>query len=227
MCLLFASSILMGTSLIIFKPLVCCIVIQLGLASIRLSTFRYQDSEYGIIGRTVGSSFAVLVAEELFVSDCQLLNSIISAGQIVPLEQPPYVVLIERALRDEGISYLYLPPAPYSMLCPNIKEHVLAHWDHSRVPLYAGISWTTDAPFRETEEMIAFCRGRGILTVEMEVDALYAFAEAKQCNIVCFAHVTNRMGRIEGDFEKGEASGSHTALHIIRQAAYCWLQSRN
>jgi uridine phosphorylase len=184
-----------------------------------LYTFHYQDSEFGIIGRTVGSSFAVLVAEELFVSGCQLLISIISAGQIVPLEQPPYVVLIERALRDEGTSYHYLPPSPYSALCPHIKERLLACWDHERVPLYAGTSWTTDAPFRETEEMIALCRERGILTVEMEAAALYAFAEAKSCSIVCFAHVTNCMGRIEGDFEKGEAAGSHTALHVISQAA--------
>ncbi len=187
-----------------------------------LYTFRYHDIEYGIIGRTVGSSFAVFVAEELFVSGCQFLISIISAGQIVQLEQPPYVVLIERALRDEGTSYHYMPPSPYSMLCPSIKERLLACWDHTRVPLYAGTSWTTDAPFRETEEMITFCRSKGILTVEMEAAALYALAEVKQYNVVCFAHVTNQMGQTEGDFEKGEASGSHTAFHIISQAANSW-----
>jgi hypothetical protein len=29
--------------------------------------------------------------------------------------------------------------------------------------------------------------------------------------------VTNRMGQTEGDFEKGEASGSTTALDVISQ----------
>jgi len=87
-----------------------------------------------------------------------------------------------------------------------------------------GASWTTDAPFRETEAMIARCRAKGILTVEMEAAALYALAQARQFQIVCFAHVTNQMGQAEGDFEKGEASGSETALSVVSQTAHAWRQ---
>jgi hypothetical protein len=43
--------------------------------------------------------------------------------------------------------------------------------------------------------------------VEMEAASLYAFAQAKQKPVGCFAHITNRMGVSEGDFEKGEADG--------------------
>ena len=53
----------------------------------------------------------MLVAEELFASGCRLLLSVTSAGQIAPSAAPPYFVLIERALRDEGTSYHYLPPS--------------------------------------------------------------------------------------------------------------------
>src|ERR1035437_10286702 len=56
----------------------------------------------GIVGCAVGASFAVLVAEELFASGCRFLISVTSAGQLVPAAKPPYFVLIERALRDEG-----------------------------------------------------------------------------------------------------------------------------
>lgn len=192
-----------------------------------LHTFTRDEIEFGIIGRVVGASFSVLVAEELFASGCKLLISITSAGQIVSLGQPPYVVLIEKALRDEGTSYHYLPPAPYSHLHPTFKECIPAGWDHLQVLLYAGASWTTDAPFRETEAMIDWCRERGILTVEMEAAALYALAQAKAYDIICFAHVTNQMGQTEGDFEKGEAAGSHAALHIIGQTARLWLEQRN
>jgi len=66
---------------------------------------------FGIIGCAVGASFAVLLAEQLLVSGCRLLVSVTSAGQIVPQGPPPYFVLIDRALRDEGTSYHYLPPA--------------------------------------------------------------------------------------------------------------------
>ncbi len=178
--------------------------------------------DYGIVGRVVGAPFAVLVAEELFASGCELLVSITSAGQIRSLGQPPYVVLLEKALRDEGTSYHYLPPSRYSTLSPALKTVVETAWDSSRVPLYVGASWTTDAPFRETEEAIAACRQEGILAVEMEAAALYALASKKQKDIICFAHVTNQMGQTEGDFEKGEAAGSATALEVIRQTAQSW-----
>jgi uridine phosphorylase len=192
----------------------------------QLDTFVYEGMSYGIIGRVVGAPFAVLVAEELFASGCRLLISITSAGQILPLGQPPYVILIDKALRDEGTSYHYVPPAPYSHLHPALREIVCRDWDHRQVPLHVGASWTTDAPFRETAAMIAVCRAQGILAVEMEAAALYALAQAMQHRIICFAHVTNQMGQTEGDFEKGEASGSETALHVIGQTSYFWRQWR-
>jgi hypothetical protein len=39
--------------------------------------------------------------------------------------------------------------------------------------------------------------------------------QVRQKPVLCFAHVTNQMGRIDGDFEKGEADGSHDALQLI------------
>jgi len=174
---------------------------------------------FGIVGRAVGAPFAVLVAEELFASGCRLLISITSAGQIIPVGPPPYEVLIEKALRDEGTSYHYLPPSPFSALQPRLGEAIRAGWDHAQVPLYVGASWTTDAPFRETDAKIESCRRRSILTVEMEAAALYALAEATGRDVVCFAHVTNQMARTDGDFEKGEASGNKTMLSLIGQTA--------
>ena len=179
-----------------------------------------------MIGRVVGAPFAVLVAEELFASGCQLLISITSAGQIMSLGHPPYVVLIEKALRDEGTSYHYQPPSPYSYLHPVLRDVISTAWDHTHVTLHTGASWTTDAPFRETEEMIAVCRKHGILAVEMEAAALYALANAKQYETVCFAHVTNQMGQTDGDFEKGEAQGAQTSLDIMSQTAHHWRQWR-
>lgn len=184
-----------------------------------LDTFTHEGLAYGIIGRVVGAPFAVLVAEELFASGCRLLISVTSAGQVMPIARPPYVVLIERALRDEGTSYHYLPPDAYSHLDPGLRDTVLMGWDHGAVPVQVGSSWTTDAPFRETEEMIAAGRELGVLAVEMEAAALYALAHSKGYPIICFAHVTNQMGQEAGDFEKGEAQGAVTTLKLIDQAS--------
>lgn len=87
------------------------------------------------------------------------------------------------------------------------------------VRVLQGATWTTDAPFRETENAIAAMRERGVLAVEMEAAALYAFASARGKNVICFAHVTNQMGQIEGDFEKGHGDGAMDALGVIVMAA--------
>ena len=88
----------------------------------------------------------------------------------------------------------------------------------------AGATWTTDAPFRETALAIEQARAEGILAVEMEAAALYAFAQARSQAVVCFAHVTNQMGNVQGDFEKGVADGSQDALQIIAVTAKAWAE---
>jgi uridine phosphorylase len=187
-----------------------------------LFTFTVGTSTIGMIGRVVGASFAVLVAEELFVSGCRLLISITSAGQITPLGAPPYVVLLERALRDEGTSYHYLPPARYSTLHAELRALLASSWNQSELPLHIGASWTTDAPFRETAAAIAAYRDEGIVAVEMEAAALYALAEAKGYAIICFAHVTNQMAQGGDDFEKGFDQGSRTMRTVITQVLQLW-----
>lgn len=185
--------------------------------------FVFEDGglTVGVVGCAVGASFAVLVAEELFASGCELLISVTSSGQIAPVEAPPYFILIDRALRDEGTSYHYLPPSDWS----DAPGHVLGRLDRAFESIgfnvLRGATWTTDAPFRETEESIEVMRQRGILAVEMEAAALYAFAKARRCPVVCFAHVTNQMGQIEGDFEKGEENGIGDALKLVRRTATC------
>ena len=67
-----------------------------------LHVFRHAGQRFGIVGYAVGAPFAVLVAEELFASGCELLISITSAGEIVGVQKPPYFVLIDRAPAGRG-----------------------------------------------------------------------------------------------------------------------------
>ena len=187
-----------------------------------LYEFEYAGEYFGIIACAVGASFAVLIAEQLFVSGCRFLVSMTSAGQIVRQASPPYYILIDRALRDEGTSYHYLPPADFVAAEERLVEATMKALVSSAQPIYRGASWTTDAPFRETAAAIAQCRARNILAVEMEAAGLYAFARARCKPVLCFAHVTNQMAVIEGDFEKGEADGSSASLSVITAAAIAW-----
>jgi len=192
-----------------------------------MDQFDQGGRKVGIVGCAVGASYAVLVAEQLFASGCRLLLSITSSGQVTTLGPPPYFILIERALRDEGTSYHYLPSdSEYAEADPGllvIAETALINVDD---PVERGATWTTDAPYRETLQAIVAARAEGILAVEMEAAALYAFAEARQKAVLCFAHVTNQMGQ-SGDFEKGEANGATASLALIRAVAEAYLAAQS
>jgi uridine phosphorylase len=181
----------------------------------QLDAFELGGRTVGIVGCAVGAPFAVLIAEELFASGCGLLLSLTSAGQIKASGPTPYFVIIERALRDEGTSYHYAAPAEFADADMTLVAKAAAALRDSKRPVVVGPSWTTDAPFRETTEAIEAARATGILAVEMEAAALYAFARAAGVSVLCLAHVTNTMGQGGDDFEKGEADGTADALSIL------------
>ena len=143
----------------------------------RLWEWERDGVRYGIVGYAVGGAFSVLVAEQLFASGCRLLVNVASAGQISDVGAPPYYILVDRALRDEG--QLSLSAAGGVRGCRPVADRPGASaFARSGCRVHTGSTWTTDAPFRETAESIALRRDEGILAVEMEAAALYAFASA-------------------------------------------------
>ncbi len=180
--------------------------------------YRLDDAFIGVVGNAVGSPFAVLVAEEMFASGCQLLLSMTSAGKISERADLPRFLVISKALRDEGTSDHYVGRSDFCLLGRPLLETLGPALARSPVPLGLGTSWTTDAPFRETPSAIRRARGRGVDCVEMEAAALYAFAQAREKKVVCFAHVTNTMAQTTGDFEKGAEGGAVDSLQVVEFA---------
>lgn len=173
---------------------------------------------YGVVGRAVGAPFAVLVAEQLFVSGCAFVVSLASAGRIAGQDASERYIIVDRALRDEGTSYHYLPPSEFVHADPRLiaaARHIFGFDSH----VDFAATWTTDAPFRETADAIESSRRRGAVAVEMEAAALYAFAKARGKPLLCIAHLTNCLGLVEGDFEKGEANGAERSLGIALELA--------
>jgi purine-nucleoside phosphorylase len=187
----------------------------------QLYAFSHGGIDFGIVGCAVGASFAVLIAEEMFASGCSLLISVTSSGQLMPIRPPPYfiiiIIIIDRALRDEGTNYHDVAASDYSHADTAVLLALDGAFAKFPVPILASATWTT--PLRETQPSIDAMVERNLMAVEMEAAALYAFAQARQKPVLCVAHVTNQMGRVDGDFEKGEADRSHDALQLIAIAA--------
>ena len=93
----------------------------------------------------------MLVAEQLFASGCNALVSITSAGRVAEIGDPPYAVLIDRALRDEGTSIHYLGPeagqavaAPDPALLARAEAAMREAFPAAAATsVHRGMSWTT------------------------------------------------------------------------------------
>jgi purine-nucleoside phosphorylase len=181
----------------------------------RMYNARLGGRVAGIVGNAVGSSFAVLVAEEMFASGCSLLLSLASAGRVTERKGLPRFLALGRALRDEGTSGHYGAEGRFCRMGVHVLGAVTRAAARAPVPLGIGTSWTTDAPFRETAAAVRWARQQGADCVEMEAAGLYAFARARRKNVVCLAHVTNAMAQSTGDFEKGEAAGAVDSLALL------------
>ena len=174
---------------------------------------RIAGRAVGVLPCAVGASYATLVAEQLFVSGCELLVSITSAGIVQEAPPPKDFALIDEAIRDEGTSAHYITQGRNSRLPAHLLEDAR---EGDGLPWSPAKSWTTDAPYRETPSALDAMKEAGVSCVEMEAAALYAFAERKEKDLICFAHLTNTMAQEKGDFEKGEAFGSLNALQLLQ-----------
>lgn len=158
----------------------------------------------GLIAGTVGAPFAVLVAEQLIASGCRHIVGYSSAGAVADSLQLPCLVVPDGALRDEGTSYHYLPPSKRVHARGRLPTILARHAALCGLPVHRGLTWTTDAPYRETQSQIERHRAESVLTVEMEAAALMALAEVRGAEIASLLHVTNSFATQENDFDKGE-----------------------
>lgn len=181
---------------------------------------QHDDMEMGLIGGTVGAPFAVLVAEQLIASGCRHIIGYSSSGAISERLALPCLVVPERAVRDEGTSYHYLPPATWAYSPRELPDVVARHAAACGLPVHRGTTWTTDAPYRETRTQIERYRADGALTVEMEAAALMALAEARHAEIASLLHVTNTLATGDNDFHKGPEDINERILCCCL-AAFC------
>jgi uridine phosphorylase len=179
----------------------------------------------GIIPRTIGGSYAVLVAEQLLASGVRVVVGLTSAGRIGAALPVPGLVIADQAIRDEGTSFHYLPPSDVVSAPERIADALVKYCGSLALPVRRGLVWTTDAPYRETAEQIERYAAMGALAVEMQAASLFAFAAARGATIGVVAHVTNDvtnamdMDHDNETFDKGTHDLQITLLEAVCRGA--------
>lgn len=165
----------------------------------------------------VGAPMSAVVMEYMIFRGCKKFVIIGGAGSLVRKLGKWQLVIATSAVRDEGLSYHYLPSSREVDADPEgiaILENTLHRW---KIPYEKSKTWTTDAIFRETEKIREIRVAEGCTVVEMEAAAFYAVAKFRgvqavqllsACDLVVpegweFREVTSNMDTPEIMFEIG------------------------
>lgn len=190
----------------------------------QMLTLTIDGVECGVVPRTIGGPYAVLIAEQLHAAGARLIVGLTSAGRLQPALPLPSIVVVDEAIRDEGTSLHYLPvsttvPTPTPPLVGHLARELAALGVVTR-----GLVWTTDAPYRETAAQLQRWTAAGALAVEMQAASLFAFGAAKGARIGVVALVSNSPTSSGDQFDTGGHSYRVRVLTAIARAARTFLE---
>ncbi|MFW5991543.1 MAG: nucleoside phosphorylase [Candidatus Nanoarchaeia archaeon] len=146
-------------------------------------------SKYGI-----GAPTTVSLMEELIAYGVKNFISIGNAGAISEELKIGELVVCEKAIRDEGVSYHYIAESKYALASSELTEMLKKSLEMRNLRYCAGTSWTTDAFYRETIDEVNHYKAEGVLTVEMEASAIFSVAEyrgVKACAIFTISDIVS------------------------------------
>ena len=131
----------------------------------------------GVCHPGLGAPLAAGFLEELIALGYRQFIACGGAGVLRHDITVGHLVIPTSAVRDEGTSYHYLPPAREVAPSPAGVAALELVLQQDHVPYLTGKTWTTDAFYRETPARIQRRRAEGCLTVEMEAAAFFAVAQ--------------------------------------------------
>jgi len=172
----------------------------------------------GIVARTIGGPYTVLIAEQMAVCGMKGVVGLASAGRIGRELPLPGIVVANEAVRDEGTSLHYLALSETVKANHGLAESLTEAMGTVGLPVRQGLVWTTDAPYRETRSQFEHWASRGVLAVEMQAASLFAFGQARNVKTGLVAHVTNAIDHDGEPFHKGPQDADVAMLEAIAQA---------
>ena len=124
-----------------------------------------------------GAPGAAVTLEELHAMGCKKFIICGGAGALTKDSKVGEIMIPVSAVRDEGTSYHYIEPSGEIDCHKETVEIVVSHLKQMGIPFKTGKTWTSDAIYRETPDMIELRRNEGCITVEMEAAAFFAVSQ--------------------------------------------------
>ena len=140
----------------------------------------HQKQRVAFFHPGIGAPLAAGLLDEVIAGGCRTFMVCGGCGVLEKNIGVGTPIVVTGAVRDEGVSYHYLPPTREIVANPRATKALMTTLDRERVGYRAGKTWTTDAPYRETAGKVSMRRAEGCIAVEMESAALMAVAEFRK-----------------------------------------------
>jgi len=116
------------------------------------------------------------------------------------------IIIVEGALREDGVSYHYIKDTDGEDTDSFIYTDWLNKWEGQVEDrgFYKGLIWSCDAIYRETKDKVIKYRNMGISAVEMEAASFYAVCKYRRVKGIAFLVVSDLLN------DKGWTPGFHT-----------------
>ena len=110
----------------------------------------------------VGAPLAAGLLEEAIACGCRKFIVCGGCGVLQKDIAVGHLIVVSGAVRDEGVSYHYLPPGREVQAHRSGVAALEATLNQRGVPYLVGKTWTTDAIYRETPDKIAARKAKAV-----------------------------------------------------------------
>lgn len=142
----------------------------------------------------LGGPAAGGLVEELIAYGIKKIIACGSSGLIGEIDASNFL-LVTKAIRDEGLSYHYLEPSTYVEASYNLNKTIEKYLTLKKLKYTEGITWTTDAFYRETKTRVNIRKSQGAVAVEMECASMAAvckYHEIEFSQILYFSDIVKQ-----------------------------------
>lgn len=165
-----------------------------------------------------GSTFVVELAEEMAVMGAKKMIMMTWAGALQPELKPGDIVVCNRAIRDDGVSQHYLPPAKYIDGDAALAAQLMAAIRARGATCTLGPTWTTSAPYRETREEVRQYQAEGVQVVEMESAGLFTIGQVRGIPTASVVVVMDSLATLEWK-SPARLDGIFRSLEVVYAAS--------
>lgn len=159
----------------------------------------YKGQRFALFQSFVGEPLCVAQYEDLIAMGSKRLILLGNCGVLDKSIEDCGIIIPTAAIRDEGTSYHYAEPSDVIIVNKKYRDSFKEVLKECGYPYVEGITWTTDACYRETREKVKRRKEQGAICVEMECAGMQALCDFRGTEFFQFFYAGDNLDHSSWD----------------------------